>query len=248
MATYTKGNSTDIWAFSGNMTVAGTLTLAAGQVVTGATAMGTIADAGGVALTDSITRGFGMFSELPSTGAAISAGKVIHGLESRLVINKDESGDVSIYALTGHLRVKQDTPSSSAFGTWAYFEQSGTVAVSFGGALRAKVEGDAGLTATSLFGVHIDGHVASGATVTNFPAIKVATDIEGTTGQKAWTTILEVGTAPSVAYLKVPDDGTIASVTNGSILNDISATANAGFIKVVVGSTTRYIPIYAVKA
>ena len=44
------------------------------------------------------------------------------------------------------------------------------------------------------------------------------------------------------------DDGHPASLTNGSDLNDISATANAGWIKVVVGSTTRYIALYAVKA
>lgn len=39
-----------------------------------------------------------------------------------------------------------------------------------------------------------------------------------------------------------------ASLTNGSLLNDISATANAGWIRVVIGSTTRYIALYAAKA
>lgn len=48
--------------------------------------------------------------------------------------------------------------------------------------------------------------------------------------------------------LWLPDDGLPASLTNGSDLNDISATANAGWIKVLVGSTVRYIPLYAVKA
>jgi hypothetical protein len=44
------------------------------------------------------------------------------------------------------------------------------------------------------------------------------------------------------------DNGEPVSLTNGSDLNDISATANAGWIKVLVGSTVRYIPLYAVKA
>ncbi len=44
------------------------------------------------------------------------------------------------------------------------------------------------------------------------------------------------------------DLGKPCSLTNGSDLNDISATANAGWIKVRIGSTTRYIPLYAVKA
>jgi len=48
--------------------------------------------------------------------------------------------------------------------------------------------------------------------------------------------------------LWLPDDGKPASLTNGSDLNDISATANAGWIKVLVGSTVRYIPLYAAKA
>ena len=44
------------------------------------------------------------------------------------------------------------------------------------------------------------------------------------------------------------DLGKPCSLTNGSNLNDISATANAGWIKVRIGSTTRYIPLYAAKA
>ncbi len=250
MATYTKGSSTDTWAFQGAMTVSGTMAVTGAQTFTGSLALGTIADAGGLALTDAAARGVGLFTELPSTGTAISGGKVIYGVESRLVVNKDQTtnADVSLFALSGHLRVKQDLPNSSCFGLFAYFEQSGTVAGSFGGALRAKVEGEAGLTMASLFGIEVDGHVASGATISDFPAIKVATDVEGTTGQKAWTSILKVGTAPSVAYLALPDDGTIASVTNGSILNDISATTNAGFIKVTIGAAVRYLPLYELKA
>lgn len=257
-ATYTKGSSGDTWAFTGNMTVGGTqvvtgalsaatLTINSGQVVTGATSMGTVADAGGVALTDAAQRGFGLFTELLAAGSALTAGTVARGIESRLVINKDQTtnADVSIYALEGHLRVKQDLPSSSCFGIWAYFEQSGTVAAgSIVGGLRSKVEGDAGLTAGAVFGILVDGHIASGATVTDFPAIKVATDIEGTTGQKAWTSILKVGTAPSSAYFVFPDDGTMAKSTAASPLSDAKDQSTAGFIKVMIGSTAKYIALY----
>ena len=48
--------------------------------------------------------------------------------------------------------------------------------------------------------------------------------------------------------LWLPDDGLPASLTNANDLNDISATPNAGWIKVLVGSTVRYIPLYALKA
>jgi len=248
MSTYTKGRSGDTWAFGGSMTVGGTLGVTGAQTFSASIAAGTISDAGGVALSDTTTRGNGFFTELPSTGTAISAGKVIHGLESRLVVNKDQTttNDTSIYALTGHLRVKQDLPSSACFGVWAYLEQSGTVAAgSIVGALRAKVEGEAGLTADAVFGILVDGHIASGATVTDFPAIKVATDIEGSSGQKAWTSILKVGTAPSAAYFVFPDDGTLAKSSAASPLSDIQSQASAGFIKVTIGSTDRYIPLYA---
>lgn len=44
------------------------------------------------------------------------------------------------------------------------------------------------------------------------------------------------------------DNGEPVSLTNGTTLNDISATANAGWIRVLVGSTVRYLPLYAAKA
>ena len=44
------------------------------------------------------------------------------------------------------------------------------------------------------------------------------------------------------------DDGYPASLTNGSTLNDISATANAGWMRVTIGSTVRYVALYAAKA
>lgn len=44
------------------------------------------------------------------------------------------------------------------------------------------------------------------------------------------------------------DNGEPVSLTNGTDLADISATANAGWIKVLVGATVRYIPLYAAKA
>jgi hypothetical protein len=60
---------------------------------------------------------------------------------------------------------------------------------------------------------------------------------------------LKVSGAAGAHYLyEIADDiGEPASLTNGSDLNDISSTANAGWIKVLIGSTVRYLPLYAVK-
>lgn len=56
--------------------------------------------------------------------------------------------------------------------------------------------------------------------------------------------------AEGATYLfNFPDDnGEPVSLTNSGNLNDISGTANAGWIKCLVGSSVRYIPLYALKA
>ena len=60
--------------------------------------------------------------------------------------------------------------------------------------------------------------------------------------------VYALGPSNFASLFTLPDDGVPASLTNGSTLNDISATANAGWIKVVIGATTRYIALYAAKA
>jgi hypothetical protein len=44
------------------------------------------------------------------------------------------------------------------------------------------------------------------------------------------------------------DLGKPCSLTNGTVLNDIKDAANQGWIRVRIGSTDRYIPLYALKA
>ncbi len=244
MATYTKGGSTDTWTFSGAVSVGGTMAVTGAQTFAGALALGAITDAAGFTLTDTTTRGAGLFTELPSTGTAISAGKVIHGVESRFVINKDQTttNDTSLYALTGHLRVKQDLPASSAFGVWSYFEQSGIVTTPFAGALRAKVEGEAGLTATKLYGILVDGHVASAATATEFAAIRIAKDIEGSGGMKAWGNGILVDAGATDIVMKVGAQSSTESLghvltgTNNRVISlfaDTGAAALAGDVQMI---------------
>lgn len=63
----------------------------------------------------------------------------------------------------------------------------------------------------------------------------------------ASTTCINMGT-PTGSIFKMVADDTIVSDANQSILVDISATANAGFIKVILDtSTVKYIPLYDVK-
>jgi hypothetical protein len=65
---------------------------------------------------------------------------------------------------------------------------------------------------------------------------------------RAITYLKATGGAGATYLYEIADDiGQPASLTNGSDLNDINATANAGWIKVLIGSTVRYLPLYAQK-
>jgi hypothetical protein len=61
---------------------------------------------------------------------------------------------------------------------------------------------------------------------------------------------MQCSAAKGATYLLnlTDDNGEPASVTNGTTLADISATANAGWIRVKIGTEVRYIPLYEVKA
>ncbi len=50
------------------------------------------------------------------------------------------------------------------------------------------------------------------------------------------------------AVFKFFDDSENVDLDNGSVLNDINATANQGWLKLVIGSTVRYVALYAKKS
>ncbi len=70
-------------------------------------------------------------------------------------------------------------------------------------------------------------------------------------GIKAAGFLIDGGTSTDLlgtAFARLPDDQTIVSDDNQSILVDISGTTNDGFIKVVVGSADKYIALYDLKS
>jgi len=183
--------------------------------------------------------GLQIFAELMAAGAVLSAGWVCRALGGRLLINKAQTNDVSLFGTVGHLRVKAGF-ISSGFGLWGYFEASGTETVTgYAGAIRAKVEGEATLTATHLNGIHIDSAVAAAATITNFAAIKVATDIEGATGKKSWDYVLDVDAKVAVGIMRLAAVANIVASSGGLTKTE------AGYIVVYVGTNKRFIPLYS---
>ena len=141
--------------------------------ITGPWSIGGSGDTEGIALTDSSEKALEAYGELPATGDAIGAGEVIYATRSRLLINKAQKNNVSLYGSSGHLRVKADMADGVHAGLYGYWEQSGTVALgysagSFNAAANLGVEGSSGLTVDAnsiLAGCVITSVVDSGATI-----------------------------------------------------------------------------------
>ncbi len=115
------------------------------------------------------------------------------------------------------------------------------------------LEGTSAGTITAVTGVesNIGSDSGTSRTVTSARCFLAVNNLHGTCTNGI--NVIEVSAAGGVvgwnALALLPDTTTgLASVTNGTTLADISGTTNAGWIKVVVGSTTRYIALYALKA
>ena len=73
----------------------------------------------------------------------------------------------------------------------------------------------------------------------------IGTNLSG--GIKGATYLLDAGTVTDLvatAFMRLGDDEVMASVDHADKLNDISATANDGWIKVVIAGETKYIALY----
>jgi hypothetical protein len=200
-------------------------------------------DAIGLALDDNRTSGVASYLELPAGGSALASGTVIRGHYCRMLINKAQTADVSIAASNGHLRVKAAMAEGNHNGVWAYLEQSGTVVLTTGyhGALRAKVEGDSGLTANRLHGVLIDYAVASAATVTASNAIDVEANIEGAASIGAWDYLLKAGSASfDTGVFNLP---AVASIVATRATPNSTAVCD-GYLKCLVENKALLIPLY----
>ncbi len=167
-----------------------------GQQYTGPISIGTSADAGGIALTDSSEKALEAYGELPASGDAIGAGEVIYATRSRLLINKAQTNNVSLYGTSGHLRVKKSLAAGVHSGMYAYLEQSGTVTFSSSGSFNAGinigVEGSSGLTVNS--GVTLAGAVITSLLDTGgtYNGNVYGLDIRKASAKKNWETGINI--------------------------------------------------------
>lgn len=139
-------------------------------------------DAVGLEIDDDNLFGVEIYPELPAAGSVLTAGKVAKGVWTRFLVNKAQTNCVTIVGHEAQIRVKANLADGVHAGLWAYFEQSGTVALASPGVncgINVSVEGSAGLTVASgafLSGICIDSSVNGGATVTgDFDGIDIKT-------------------------------------------------------------------------
>lgn len=184
------------------------------------------------------------------------ASGVMRGIWARTKISDDQTGN-SLMGIEAQCRINGAASSCNTLGAgqntgiWCYWEQSGTTALNTGNlssAASCTVESAATLTIDSgaiLAGVVVDSSVNASTTVNGvFDGIY----IKKASGALDFVNGISFTDCVSNSILKVADDQTVCSDDNQSILVDISATTNAGFIKVEVGTTARYIALYALKS
>lgn len=173
----------------------------------------------------------------------------------RAKVSDDQTAN-SIMGIEAQCRINGAASSANTLGAgqftgcWAYWEQSGTTALNTGNlssATSCTVEGASTLTVDSgaiLAGVVVDSSVHGSATNNGtFDGIYVKKG----SGKLDFANGIEFTDCVSNAIFKFADDQTICSDDNQSILADISATANDGFIKVDVGGAAKYIALYDIK-
>ena len=178
----------------------------------------------------------GLFPNLKSTDAVLAANSVVAGLHSRFLINKAQTNSVSVLGAQLQVRPKASCANGMRAALWAYYEQSGTAAMSAGldCAIAASVE-SAGATfsAVTMTGINIDSSVTAGATVTNFSAIRV------TGAAKCFDYLIDVaaGGTPVVAVARFTAIANVISKTG-------TPTTQAGYLKVYIDTSAFYIHLY----
>lgn len=194
------------------------------------------------------------------------------GIYSRYEVAGDQTTQASHISMFGKLRVKADLADGTHAGVFGYVEISEVGTVIGGTSTTTTAAGHFAIEADTNFelstghlnGVCIDSSVHAGATLTgSFIGMRIkkggsaqAWESGITIEDTASTIGINIGTCttginfgiPSGSPFKFVSDDTIVSDANQAILVDISATANDGFIKVILDSSTvKYIALYDTK-
>lgn len=192
----------------------------------------------------------GIYINLATSGVFDTNGEGIVGVKC-VVVNSAALTDGEMYAaqfIAKHASTGTMLAAASLIGleAWVYISSSGPARTCIGANLGFHNECSGAYGAGSVIrGIQIFCDNASGAQV---PVESTGLCIWNQAG--AITNAINVVNSGSgfTYFVAFTDDGAPSSLTNGTDLADISGTSNAGWIKCLVGSTVRYIALYAVKA
>jgi hypothetical protein len=255
---------TGLSTLSGGITASGAIGLTGSKASVWTIGSNSSAAGSGFALTASATACLKVYCDDAGTLYGEAA---VRNAVFRNLITVSHSNETSIFGGQGQLKIKPvdsvTLTTGNRAGWWNYLEMAGTTGKTI------TLSGANKVTAGSFAMVDWDGTgaltLSSGHVLAGFAALTNVTKTGGTftqTGMFAGFALVNNTTASYSEFnagvffgaksVVVPfaftDESDVASVTNGAILADISATANAGYIKVLVGTTARYIPLYALKA
>lgn len=263
-------NSSEGLTGSGYLTIEGLLTANGGIFVkkSGTLVLGANSSisGSGFALSSSATAALKIYADDSSTLYAASA---VRSAVFRNLVTIAHSNETSIFGSQSQFKIAPAAgidvtlTTGNRGGSWNYCELAGlsgkTITLSgaskFTGGAFGMVEWD-GVGTLVLSANHV---------LAAFGALTNVTKTGGTftqTGDFAAFATLNNASASYASFnagvyfgpnsvtvpFKFTDEADVASVTNGAYLADISATINAGYIKVLVGSSARYIALYELKA
>ncbi len=166
-------------------------------------------------------------------------------------------------------QVSAESGADAATLNAAFFEiiPKGSNTVTTARVLLVSADSAATQVMTTQIIAHFRLHTRGDETITNDELIRLENEAVGGNGRQLDSYIRIMGTSLSAgvkgaAYMidgnetdlfatgifRFGDITGVCSVTNGSLLNDISATSNAGYLRCDIGSTTRYLALYAAKS
>ena len=188
------------------------------------------------------------------------------GMRLRIGSNAASGANQSIDGFLG--QVSAESGADAATLNAGFFEiiPKGTNTVGTARVLLLNADSGASQTMTTQIISHMRVHTRGDETITNDEMLRLENEAVGGNGRQLDSFIRIMGTSLSAgikaaAYMvdgnetdlfatgifRFGDITGVCSVTNGSILADISGTANAGYLRCDIGSNVRYIPLYAVK-
>jgi len=201
-------------------------------------------------------RGMAIFMDNTATSGTFT------GIRLRSGVNPS-SGANSVDNLLSQVSVESGKNATTVNVCFFELIPKGTNTITTGRVLLLNADSAASQTMTTQIIAHLRVHTRGDETITNDEMLRIENEAVGGNGRKldSYIRVMETnlsggitgadylidgGTGTSLlgtAVLRLPDDGTVANDTDTGSATDLQFSDFTGFLTVVVGSATRYIPL-----